>query len=365
MWVKENEPEIYEQTFQMLNAKDYIVFRLTGSLYTDYSDANSCGFFDLEKLSWSEELLRYSGISPDKLPEPKPSTFRAGGVTSEAAALTGLAEGTPVIIGSGDGVATNVGAGSIEPGRVFCCLGTSAWITATSDLPLYDPMMRTVTWAHMVPGLYAPNGTMQYAGGAYNWLKNTICKMECYDASLDGSSPYDYINAEIEKSPIGARSLIFLPYLLGERSPRWDSFAKGAFIGLKPETTRGDICRSVLEGVTMNLALILDVLRSRTPADDIMVLGGGARGRVWRQMLADVFDTRITVPSLLDEAGSMGAAVNGGVGAGVFKDFHAIDRFIEIEAVHEPAPSAAAAYLPVRELFDECYFALKDVFRRM
>lgn len=365
MWVKDEEPEIYEQTYKILNAKDYIVFQLTGMFYTDYSDANSCGFFDLQHFTWSEELLSYTGISPEKLPEPKPSTFCAGGVTREASDLTGLCEGTPVILGAGDGVATNVGAGSIAPGRTFCCLGTSAWITTTSEKPLYDPQMRTVTWAHMVPGLYAPNGTMQYAGGAYNWLKNTICKMECYDAAQNGKSPYDYINQEIADSPIGANSLIFLPYLLGERAPRWDAFAKGAWIGLKPETTRGDICRSVLEGVTMNLALILDVLRTQTEIDSMMVLGGGAKGSVWRQMMADIFNARITVPSLLDEAGSMGAAVNGGVGAGIFKDFHAIDRFIDINSVHEPDLASSQAYLPVRELFDECYFALREVFRKM
>lgn len=228
MWIKDNEPKIYEQTYKILNAKDYIVLRLTGNFFTDYSDANSCGFFDLKNLSWSQELLRFTGISPDKLPEPKPSTFCAGGVTVEASAQTGLAAGTPVIIGAGDGVATNVGAGSISPGRTFCCLGTSAWITTTSEQPLYDPQMRTVTWAHMVPGLYAPNGTMQFAGGSYNWLKNTICLSECRDAAENGKSPYDIINSLIESSAIGSNSLIFLPYLLGERSPHWDSFAKGS-----------------------------------------------------------------------------------------------------------------------------------------
>lgn len=365
MWIKDNEPKIYEQTYKILNAKDYIVLRLTGNFYTDYSDANSCGFFDLKSLSWSQELLRFTGISPDKLPEPKPSTFCAGGVTVEASAQTGLAAGTPVIIGAGDGVATNVGAGSISPGRTFCCLGTSAWITTTSEQPLYDPQMRTVTWAHMVPGLYAPNGTMQFAGGSYNWLKNTICLSECRDAAENGKSPYDIINSLIESSAIGSNSLIFLPYLLGERSPHWDSFAKGSWIGLKPETTRGDICRSVLEGVTMNLALILDVLRSFLPIDSIMVLGGGAKGNVWRQMMADIFNTRITVPSLLDEAGSMGAAVNAGVGAGIFQDFNAIDRFLEISRIHEPNPASAAAYQPIRRVFDECYTALKEIFIKM
>lgn len=364
MWIRDNEPDIYEQTYKMLNAKDYIVFRLTGTFCTDYSDGNSCGFFDLTKLCWSEELLSYAGISEDKLPNLKPSTFVAGTVTGEAARLTGLMEGTPVVIGSGDGVATNVGAGSITPGRTFCCMGTSAWITTTSEKPIFDEQMRTVTWAHMVPGLYAPNGTMQYAGGSYNWIKNTICKMECYDARVNGKSPYDYMNEQIQESPMGANGILFLPYLLGERAPRWDPNAKGCFLGMKPENTRGDLLRSVLEGITMNLAVVLDVLRTQLPIDEIMVLGGGAKGAVWRQIMADIWNARITVPALLEEAGSMGAAVNGGVGAGIFKDFSAIERFIQIDSIHEPSPGAKEAYKPVRELFDECYFALKDVFRK-
>lgn len=365
MWVRDHEPEIYNQTYKILNAKDYIVFQLTGTFCTDYSDANSCGFFDLKTFSWSEELLSYTGIPMDKLPDPKPSTFCAGGVTAEAALQTGLSAGTPVIIGSGDGVATNVGAGSISPGKTFCCLGTSAWITTTSDIPLYDQQMRTVTWAHMVPGMYAPNGTMQYAGGSYSWLKSVICQKESEEAQLAQTSAYDFINREISQSPIGSNRLIFLPYLLGERAPRWDASAKGAWIGIKPETTRNDICRSVLEGITMNLSLILDVLRLQTPVSQIMVLGGGAKGAVWRQMMADIFNTEITVPALLDEAGAMGAAVNAGVGAGIFKDFSAIDRFLDIRSVHLPDKQAAADYLPVKELFNDCYDALRDVFQKM
>ena len=365
MWIKDHEPEIYNQTYKILNAKDYIVFQLTGTFCTDYSDANSCGFFDIRTFSWSEELLSYADIPVDKLPDPKPSTFCAGGVTAKAALLTGLSAGTPVIIGAGDGVATNVGAGSISPGKTFCCLGTSAWITTTSDAPLYDEHMRTVTWAHMVPGMYAPNGTMQYAGGSYSWLKSVICQKESADAESAQISAYDFINREISKSPIGSNNLIFLPYLLGERAPRWDARAKGAWIGIKPETTRNDICRSVLEGITMNLSLILDVLRLQTPVSQIMVLGGGAKGAVWRQMMADVFNTQITVPALLDEAGAMGAAVNAGVGAGIFENFCAIDRFLEIRSVHIPDEKAVSEYLPAKELFNECYDALKNVFQKM
>lgn len=159
MWVKDNEPEIYENTYKTLNAKDFIVFRLTGNFYTEPSDGNSNGCFDLNTLQWSEEILKYAGIDPDKLPELKPSTFVAGGVTEAAAKATGLAVGTPVVLGGGDGVAANIGCGSIAPGKTYNCMGTSAWITTTTEKPIFDEKMRIVTWAHIVPGLYAPNGT--------------------------------------------------------------------------------------------------------------------------------------------------------------------------------------------------------------
>lgn len=365
MWIRDHEPEIYEQTYKTLNAKDYIVLKLTGNFYTEPSDGNSNACFDLHTLQWSERILSYANISPDKLPELKPSTFVAGGVTEEAAKATGLSVGTPVVLGGGDGVAANIGCGSIRPGKTYSCMGTSAWITTTSEKPIFDEKMRTVTWAHIVPGLYAPNGTMQYAGGAYNWLKNTICQMECYDAKVNGSSPYEYMNAQIQNSPVGSNGIIFLPYLLGERAPRWNPNAKGAWIGMKPESTKGDILRSVLEGVTMNLSICLDVLRTQVDIDEILVIGGGAKGSVWRQMMADVYNAKITVPSVLEEAGSMGAAVTGGVGAGIFKDFSAIDKFLDIDSVHNPNPDSAAQYAPVKELFDECYFALEGVFEKM
>ena len=365
MWVKENQPEIYEKTYKCLNAKDFIVFRLTGAFYTDYSDANSMGCFDLNELKWSEELITYSGIDPDKLPEAKPSTYVAGGVTKWASKMTGLAEGTPVVIGSGDGVAANVGTGSVKPGKTYSCMGTSAWITTTTDKPIFDEEMRTVTWAHMVPGLYAPNGTMQTAGGAYQWLKNEICRMEAYQAEQNGTSPYDYMNQEIMTSKPGAGGILFLPYLLGERAPRWNPDAKGAFIGIKSENTRGDMIRSVLEGVTMNMNIILEALRAQVDIQEITVIGGGAKGQVWRQIMADIYNTDIIVPTLLEEAGSMGAAVAGGVGVGLFEDFNEIDRFLEIDSIQKPNPDVVKEYDAIKELFDESYYALEKVFAKM
>lgn len=365
MWIKENEPEVYEKTFKMLNAKDYITYRLTGKFYTEYSDGNSCGCLDIQKRQWSEEILKAAGIAPDKLPELKPSTFVAGGVTREAAALTGLFPGTPVVLGGGDGVTANVGTGSVAPGKTYCCMGTSAWITTTSEKPIFDEKMRIVNWVHIVPDCYAPNGTMQSAGGAYHWVKETICKMEQYDARVHGKSPYDYMNEEIEKSPAGANGVLFLPYLMGERAPRWNPDAKGAFLGLKAENTREDILRSVLEGVTMNLCLCLDVLRTQIDIEEMTVIGGGAKGRVWRQMMADIYQAKILVPSVLEEASSMGGAITGGVGAGLYKDFSISEKFLEIQEIHEADSRASRKYKERKEVFDACYFALEHLYHKL
>lgn len=196
LWIKENEPSVYENTFKMLNAKDYIVYKLTGKIYTDFSDANSTGAFDINTFAWSERIISASGIDMDKLPECKQSDFVVGCVLEDVAADLGLGTNTKVVLGAGDGVATNVGAGSIAPGKSFCSLGTSAWITTTSERPVYDEQMRTVTWAHMISGLYAPNGTMQFAGGAYKWMKEHICLIESCCAADHDSSPYDYMNRQ-------------------------------------------------------------------------------------------------------------------------------------------------------------------------
>lgn len=225
--------------------------------------------------------------------------------------------------------------------------------------------MRTFTWAHIVPGLYSPTGTMQAGGSSYNWLKGQVAKYETAVAKVQGISPYDLINAEAAKSPVGANGVLFLPYLLGERAPRWNPDATAAWLGLKMENQRCDLFRAVLEGVTLNLNIILESFRRSIPIDELLVVGGGAKGALWCQMMADVYNARIKVPVLLEEATSMGAAVTGGVGVGVFKGFEVIDQMLEINRTVEPNPEAVAAYGPVKEAFEVCYKAMLPVYEYM
>ena len=360
LWIKENENSVYKNTWKALNSKDYIAYRLTGNAITDYSDACGFGFYNLIKNQWDEELLKLTEIDKDKLPSPCSAVTNVGVVTKEAAELTGLKEGTPVIIGSGDGVAANVGAGSIAPGNGYICLGTSGWISITSNKPLFDKELRTVTWPHMVPGLYAPNGTMQYAAGCYQWIKNIFT--EKFHESRESLSSYEKMNLKVAESDVGAKDLIFLPYLLGERAPLWNPDAKGCWIGLTPETTEADIFRSVIEGVSMHYSLIRDVLDPEHKLGELTLIGGGAKGDVWRNTLSDVMNVCIKVPQILEEAGTIGAAVCAGVGAGIYKDFSAVKRFNNISDIREANQKNYSVYKGKSKVFKASYEAMKPVF---
>jgi xylulokinase len=362
MWVRDNEPDIYSKTYKMLHAKDYLNFRLTGAMATEYSDASGTNVLDLNSLSWSERLMRVTGIDGEKLPTLRASTDVVGELTSEAAAEMGLRAGTPVVAGGGDGVCAGVGVGSVKPGITYNYLGSSSWIATTTKEPIYDEQMRTFVWAHAVPGFVHPCGTMQTAGGAYAWLKNEICTAETSQAVKSGVSPYELINAQIASSPPGANGLVFLPYLLGERTPRWNPEAKGALIGLTLAHTRADVLRAVMEGITLNLSIILDIFRTRASIPTITVIGGGAKGEVWRKIMADVYQAEVLRPNYLEEATSMGAAIIAGVGCGVFKDFDVASKFISITDRVSPDPAMAPVYERAKELLNESYDALAPLF---
>ncbi len=350
MWVKNNEPEIYAETAKMLNAKDYMNFRLTGRMVTDYNDASGANAFDLKTLSWSDKIIDAAGVDRKMFPEAVPSIEIIGRITAEASAATGIPEGVPVAAGAGDGGCATVGAGSVSPGKTYCYLGSSSWISTTSKAPMPDKEMKNFTWAHPVPGLYQPCGTMQTAGSSYAWLREHLA---------DGK-PYDEINELIAGSPAGANGVVFLPYMLGERSPRWNPDARGAFIGLNLETCRADMYRAVLEGVSMNLDIILKLMQSGTDIRDILLIGGGAKGALWRQILADIFGIPVKVPYYLEEATSMGAAIIGGVGCGVFSDFSAVEKFVKITGSAEPVESNRKIYEKIKPIFDACYTSLES-----
>ncbi len=365
MWIRDNEPEVYCQVYKLLQPKDYICARLTGQFVTDHSDASGTNCLDLKRLEWSSRLLDLMEIDRSLLPDVKPSTFVAGEIGWAASRECGLPVGTPVVIGGGDGLCAAVGAGSVSRGHFYNYLGSSAWVAFTSDAPVFDPEMRTYYWAHMVPGLYTPNGTMQAAGNSFHFVKGTLCKDLERLARETGQSAYDLMDQEIETSPAGAKGLLYLPYILGERSPRWNSLAKGAFVGLSMEHSRGDMLRACIEGIAMNLRVVLEVFRKEQPVKEISLLGGLANGQIIRRILTDVYGAPTCRLNYVDEATSMGAAVAAGVGTGALSGFEDITRFVQTRDPLEPDEAAHRFYTQWQKVFDESYEALKPVYQSL
>lgn len=366
MWVRQHQPEVFAQAHKFVHAKDFIVSRLTGNFVTDYSDASGMNLYDLKKWDWSDLILEAVGLDRSLLPELHPSTDVVGQVLAGVADEVGLAAGTPVVIGGGDGSCAAVGAGVVREGSAYNYLGSSSWIGIATREPILDPAKRTFTWAHMVPGMFSPTGTMQAAGGSYQWLRDNFCLPE-KDAAVELKvSPYELMNLQAEQSPPGANGLLFLPYLLGERSPRWNPKARAAFFGLTMKHNRADIVRATLEGITLNLRVILEAFEDQGASIEAMrVIGGGARGRLWRQIMADIYHKPVLRPALLEEATSLGAALAGGIGVGLFKDFSLAEQLTPIVDRTEPNPALGPVYDRLYRVFNQSYEAFEPLYEAL
>lgn len=366
MWVRDHEPDVFAQAHKFLHVKDFIAMRMTGAFVTDRSDASGMNLYHLEEGCWSPAILEAVQLDERLLPEVHDSTDVVGELTSAAAEALGLVPGIPVVIGGGDGASAAVGAGAIEEGPAYNYIGASSWISFASRRPIYDAGRRIFNWAHMVPGMFLPCGTMQAAGGSYQWLRRQVCWYEAKEAEQKRLDVYEVMNQRAEQSPPGARGLLFLPYLQGERSPHWNPKARGGFIGLQITHTRADMIRAVLEGVSMNLrTILLSFLEAGARIEEVTVIGGGAKGKLWRQILADVYGRPVLRPRLLEEATSLGAAVAAGVGVGLFRDFGIVPELLEIVDRHTPSPDAQAVYERLYPIFLAAYDALVPVFDQL
>lgn len=366
LWVRDNQPDIFESTHKFVHAKDAMVARLTGNFATDVSDASGMNLYDLEGGQWSARILEAAELDVEKLPDVHPSTDVVGEVLPDVADEVGVAAGTPVVIGGGDGSCASAGAGVVSEGAAYNYVGSSSWIAIAAKKPIYDPNQRTFTFGHVVPNMVMPTGTMQAAGASYRWTRDQLAGVQVRAAQSLGISTYELMNLEAETSSPGANGLIFLPYLMGERSPRWNPNARGAFVGLTIRHTRADMIRAVLEGVTMNLRIILDALTAQGAHIDVMrVIGGGARGRFWNQMMADIYGMPVHRLAILEEATSMGAALVGGVGIGLYPDFSMAEQMNKIAKTVQPDPEAQAAYKKVFPIFEATYQALVPVYEMM
>jgi xylulokinase len=365
LWVKNNLPDVYKNAYKTLQTKDYIVFKMTGQFLTDYVDASGTNAFDLGKFGWSDAILDAVGIDREMFPDAVPSTHVAGTIIKEAAEACGLPEGIPVVLGSGDGGCAQVGAGAVREGVTYACFGSSAWIMAATKNMLLDDGMILFNWAHPVQGLVAPCGTMQSAGASFAWMKNQMCQYEKMLCAEKNANVYDFIDSEIASSEVTSKGLFFLPYLVGERAPRWNPDAKGAFIGLKMEHTHSDMLRSVVEGIGLNLKIILDQMKKTIEVNEMPIIGGLVKSGVCSQIFSDILGVRLSALNHLEEGTSIGAAVIAGVAVGELKSFDEVERYIREERVYIPNAENHRRYLEELKLFNRSYDALVDVFGKL
>lgn len=355
LWVKENEPAIYARIWKVLNAKDYIVYKMTGKVATDYTDASFTNLYDINLRDWSDRICTQCGIDRAILPEIKPSTWIAGYVDQSVSDQMGLPVGTAVVLGAGDGQCATVGCGAVRPGKTYNCLGSSSWITTILEKPPRDSGMCLETAAHPAGPWANAGGTMQTAGACWDWAVHSL-----YPHALE-----EEVENELSQTSPGSGGVLFLPYLNGERVPFWDSHARGTFTGISATTTRGDMLRAVLEGVAFNLGLILLVVRRYTDVQEITVFGGMAKNTLFCQILADVYGIPVVTLKHADQITSLGAAVIGGVGAGLFPDFSIAEELCQNDRIYMPVEENVRFYANKPVLLSDAYHALRDIFRRL
>jgi len=357
LWVREHEPEVFARADHILLPKDYVRFRLTGEYATDKAGAAGTLLLDVGTRDWSAEVLEALDIPAPWLPATHEGPEVAGRISAEAAELTGLKAGTPVVGGGGDQAAQAVGVGVVRPGTVALTLGTSGVVFATTGEPFVEPEGRLHAFCHAVPGRWHLMGVMLSAAGSLRWYRDTFASGVDYDALLAPAA---------EVAP-GSEGLLFLPYLTGERTPHPDPLARGAFVGLTVRHSMPDLTRAVLEGVAFGLRDSFELIKAAGLAqiDQVRVSGGGAKSALWRQILADVLDVELVTVNTTEGA-AYGAALLAGVGASVWPNVDAAcDSAVRVTGTTLPRPESASQYGRFYEVYRQLYPALKDAFQRL
>ena len=365
LWLRDNEPEVYDKVSKVLLPKDYVRFELTGECATDVADASGTLLFDVKNRTWHKELLSILDIPVEFMPEAFEGPEVTGRLTAEAAEATGLPVGIPVVAGGGDQAAGGVGCGIVRGGVISSTVGTSGVVFAFADEVSIDPGGRVHTFCHSVPGKWHVMGVMLSAGGSLRWFRDALCQNEKAVAAQTGLDPYEYITAAADTVPVGSEGLLFLPYLTGERSPHKDPFAKGAFIGLSLRHTRAHMARAVLEGVAFGMRDSLEIIRGMgVPIEQVRASGGGARSAVWRQIQADVNKAPLVTINV-DEGPAYGAALLATVATGLYGSVEeACEATIRVVDTCEPDPARSAQYDHWFAEYQQAYHALAPAFRR-
>lgn len=359
LWMKNQEPENWARTKLFLPPNDYVIYKLTGEIAIDYSSAgNIGGIFDMNTRTWSDELLDAMDIPVSMMPQRiVESTDIVGGIQKELARELGLSEGLPVIASGIDCGAANIGLGVFESGVYAAAIGTSMCAALISDRPVKGDGL--IVW----PYLYDAKKLSYYfaggntAGAIVKWFRNTLCQWETESQKSGGASVYDVLNGQAEQIPAGSEGLIVLPYFMGERSPVWDSDAKGTIVGLSLTHTKGHLYRAFLEAVAYSLRDAMEAT-GEEPGEYILLAGGVTKSRVWRQIFADVTGYPVVCP-IYDVEANMGDVMLAGIGTGLLT-YEEVQKWQVLDDKIMPIKENHEKYNEYFRLYKSIYRSLKQ-----
>ncbi len=366
LWVKNNEPENYEKIAHILLPKDFLRFVLTHEYATEVSDASGMQLLDVPNRKWSDELLSAFEIDKNWLGKVYESCEVTGTLTKAMADELGLGEGTIVVGGAGDNAAAAIGTGVCEDGKAFTTIGTSGVVFAHTSNISIDTKGRVHTCCAAVPGAWHVMGVTQGAGLSLKWFRDNFCNAEKETAKYMGVDEYYLMDKQAETVPVGAERLLYLPYLMGERTPHLDPNARGVFFGLSAMHTKKHMLRAVMEGVSYSLRDCVEVFREMDiNVSDMMACGGGGSSPLWRSMLADLYNCPVKTASS-KEGPALGVALLASVGAGIYTSVpEACKAVVKTDKTQAPDSAKVPEYEKYYQLYRDIYPALKEQFAKL
>jgi xylulokinase len=366
LWVRQNEPKIYDRIAHMLLPKDYVRLKMTGEYVGEVSDMSGTLMLDQKNRTWSRKIIETFQIDADILPPVVESHEITGELTKAAAKKLGLAGGTPVVGGGGDQPAGAVGNGIVAEGLASATMGTSGVVFSHSKEYRVDPQSRVNTFCSCVAGQWCMFGCVMAAGGSFQWLRNTLGQAEIAAAKKKKTDPYELLTAQATLAEPGCEGVFWLPYLTGERTPHADPLARAGWVGITARTGRNELIRSVMEGATFAMGDVVNLLRDQGAViRQIRLSGGGARSQFWRQMQADIYgQTCATINAA--EGGALGVALLAAVGTGEYGSIaQACKACIAVEETIKPNAAMKKLYKKLHEQYDRLYPALKNEFHAL
>ena len=363
LWLKENEPEIYDRMACFLDVNGYLTYRATGKMVFEWSCA-SAFCLDLKSKDWMRWIIRYIGLDQAKFPPLVRSIDQVGGLTAEAARACGLLEGTPIFGGGGDAPGAAVGSGAVGEGAGHIYLGTSGWVGVVTR--------KTPTGSHGVASIQSADpakallfSEMETAGACLKWIADEFYQAEQADPNV--VNVYALMDQKVETIPPGADFLVCTPWMYGERSPVSDTWVRSTFFNLSADHTREHLLRAVYEGVAYNLRWMIEIVEKHFgfPLPVLRVIGGGARGTPWMQIIADVTGRRVETVANPQEAGAVGAALTAAVGLGLYPDFEALGKVVRVEREFEPQACNAEVYDCLYRVYRRIYGCLRELYHEV